>query len=364
MNEETSQTTTKPLPTNLKEVIAIIPESCYDNPTWKGLAYVFRDLVIYAVLLAALLSTDNMLFVLPLWALSGLVVSALFVVGHDAAHYALFKQKWLCDWAGRITMAPSMHIYASWQLGHNRIHHGFTVQEQRDFVWHPYSPADYEKLTSFQKLLHRLEWSWAGAGIYYLIEVWWRKMIVFQPPKNWVKPIRQDRVFLLGVILAGVAALAWFALSVKGFAGMDAVWYTAWLSFKVIVVPWFLFNYFIGAVVYLHHINPEIKWHDHQHWNKFKGQMEGTMVYRVKPKIIDFFIHKIMIHVPHHVDMRIPFYRLEEAAEHLKAHYPDTVKDVPLRLSDYVRFTRCCKLYDFEAEVWMNYKQQVVKRVA
>jgi len=282
---------------------------------------------------------------------------------HDAGHRALFKSKRMCDWVGRITMIPSMHIYSAWLLGHNRVHHGFTVQEERDFVWHPYTPEEYEQLSAFGKLMHKIEWSCFGAGIYYMIEVWWKKMIAFTPPPKWRKDINFDRVFLGSAVLAGIAGLfafTWFGAGITGFA---AIGYTAWLTFKVIVVPWVLFNYLIGGVVYLHHINPEIKWHDHDSWNKFKGQMEGTMIYRVKPRWMEFFLHKIMIHVPHHVDARIPFYKLDEAAEHLKKNFPDVVMDRPLNLWHYTQFTRKCKLYDFDREVWMDYKHRLPQGV-
>ncbi|MDG1088217.1 MAG: hypothetical protein P8P20_10800, partial [Acidimicrobiales bacterium] len=43
----------------------------------------------YFLIIAGLLSTDNWLLLFPLWALSGIVVASLFVIGHDAAHKAL-----------------------------------------------------------------------------------------------------------------------------------------------------------------------------------------------------------------------------------------------------------------------------------
>ena len=40
------------------------------------------------------------------------------------------------------------------------------------------------------------------------------------------------------------------------------------------------------------------------------------------PEGINFFLHWIMVHVPHHVDMRIPMYHLEDAAEAIEAAFP------------------------------------------
>ena len=80
------------------------------------------------------------------------------------------------------------------------------------------------------------------------------------------------------------------------------------------------------------------------------------MIFRVSPRVLNIFLHNIMIHLPHHVDTRIPFYNLEKAAEHIHDHYPGIVRDVPIRVRDYLRTTRVCKLYDFESELWVDYK--------
>ena len=63
-----------------------------------------------------------------------------------------------------------------------------------------------------------------------------------------------------------------------------------------------------------------------------------------------------MVHIPHHVDMRIPMYNLERAADAIKAAYPEVVHDEPLRFADFVRNTRRCKLYDFDAGTWLTYE--------
>ncbi len=65
--------------------------------------------------------------------------------------------------------------------------------------------------------------------------------------------------------------------------------------------------------------------------------------------------HNIFVHVPHHVDARIPFHQLPVAAEAIVGAYPDTVRSSRWSLGDYVRATRTCKLYDFELGRWLPY---------
>src|SRR5947209_20458646 len=78
---------------SLKPVLDVIPDEAYDNPTWKGLAYLARDLALYAVLVFVLIEVSNPFAVLALEFVMALVITGLFIVGHDVAHGALFKSK-------------------------------------------------------------------------------------------------------------------------------------------------------------------------------------------------------------------------------------------------------------------------------
>jgi len=295
-------------PTTLKPVLDVIPEHCYRRSTVRGLGLVARDFVVYGAAILGLLVTDRWYFVLPLWLAAGLATSGLFVLGHDAAHGALFDSGRLNAFIGRLTMLPSWHATEVWVFGHNRVHHGHTLRQGMDFVWHPSTVEEYQAMGRFARLVHRLEWSRFGAGVYYLHRVWFDKMLRFTPPARWKRQMRRDQLIVAAFVLGSLAALiAWMGPT----AG---VW--AWV--KVAVVPFLLFCQVIGWVVYVHHIDPETRWWPRREWNKFRGQVEGTTVLWGPPGW-ELFFHWIMVHLPHHVDMRIPCYRLPEAARAIQA---------------------------------------------
>ncbi|MHB1509463.1 MAG: fatty acid desaturase [Acidimicrobiales bacterium] len=336
---------------SLKPVLDVLPKSVYENPTWKGLSYFARDLVIYLGLVTALILVSNVAGALALDLAASLLVSALFIVGHDSAHGALFSSKRLNSIVGHVAMLPGGHVYEGWILGHNRVHHSYTVRQGFDFVWHPLTPAEFRALSARRRLLHRLEWSWAGAGLYYMHEVWWSKMIVGKVPHRWAKLVRRDRFFVLGYLLLSVGLLSWAGAAMTGtVAG------TIWLIVRVMVVPFLGFQYMIGSFVHVHHVQPDIRWWKRAEWTKFKGQMEGTTILRA-PRGYNFFLHWIMVHVPHHVDMRIPMYNLEAAAAAIEAAFPDTVHEGKLRFRDFVASSRKCKLYDFDEGKWLSYSE-------
>jgi omega-6 fatty acid desaturase (delta-12 desaturase) len=64
-----------------------------------------------------------------------------------------------------------------------------------------------------------------------------------------------------------------------------------------------------------------------------------------------------MVHIPHHVDMRIPCYRLPEAARAIAAAFPDDVDERRLSIRDFVASTRACKVHDFENGLWNGYPE-------
>lgn len=335
---------------SLKPVLDILPDAVYENPTWKGLAYLARDLVIYGAVVVGLVLVDNPLAVLALWFVGALVISGLFVIAHDAAHGALFASKRLNRVVGTIAMLPSWHVYEGWVLGHNRIHHAYTVREGFDFVWHPYTPAQYQAMSKPARLRHRIEWSWWGAGAYYLREVWWNKMIVGAPPARWRRAVRRDRV-----IVATFVVMASVVLAALGWSADGSVLGAVWMVLKVLVIPFLLFTFVIASFVHVHHIQPDIRWWPRREWTKWRGQMEGTTVLRARFGL-DFFFHWIMVHVPHHVDMRIPMYNLKAATDAIETAFPGSIHDEPLRFRDFVRNTRRCRLYDFEQGRWYTYR--------
>jgi omega-6 fatty acid desaturase (delta-12 desaturase) len=309
----------------------------------RGLGLLVRDLVVYGLAVWGLVSTDNPFLLVPLWLLAGVCVAGLFVLGHDAAHDALFDSSRLNSVVGRLAMLPSLHATSVWIFGHNRVHHGHTLKEGMDFVWHPLTVADYQDLGRFARLRHRVEWGPFGSGAYYFREVWWNKMVRFPKPKRWARRMRADQMLVAAFVGGTLAALV-------AFGGAGGVW--TWV--KVVVIPFLLFCQAIGWVVYVHHIAPDIRWWRRREWNRFRGQVEGTTILWGPPGW-DLFFHWIMVHLPHHVDMKIPCYRLPEAARAIAAAYPAQVVEGPISVRRYLRAVRACKLHDFDTGVWSGY---------
>ena len=58
--------------------------------------------------------------------LAPLMIGALFIIGHDAAHNSFTPYGWLNRLLGRLVLLPAWHPYTSWAYAHNTLHHGGT----------------------------------------------------------------------------------------------------------------------------------------------------------------------------------------------------------------------------------------------
>ncbi|MDG2303463.1 MAG: fatty acid desaturase [Candidatus Binatia bacterium] len=364
MNLETLETpvlsdATPPMVTNgvsqekrrtIRALARSIPKACYENPTWKGLLYLGRDLTVYALGTGLLLASSSVSLVLAGWFLTSLAIAALFVIGHDAAHGSLFKSPRLNYFVGQLAMLPSLHTFSVWAYGHNRVHHAFPGCEGLDFVWHPVTLEEYQKLSRWEKLRHRMDWSLFGAGTYYTREIWWNRLVNMPPPDKMERAFLRDRIAVTTFLVVMSVAVGWFGWAQTGTIG-GALW--TWT--KVLFVPWFMWNALIGWAVYIQHISPQMPWHTRRRWRKYAGQVETTCNY-VMPLWLNFFWHNIFVHVPHHVDPRIPFYNLPDAAKALNKADSDVSQSYPYRFREYFDSTKHCKLYDFEREAWTDYQ--------
>ena len=64
-----------------------------------------------------------------------------------------------------------------------------------------------------------------------------------------------------------------------------------------------------------------------------------------------------MVHLPHHVDVRIPFYHLKHAYEDLKKQYSDQMFEYRFRWSTIWGIFKQCKLYDYHLGKWYTFSE-------
>lgn len=320
---------------------SIRPE-CYQRSTPKALFSYAFDGLLYLAAIAGIWLVPYWWAQLLLGLVAGSAVAFMFVWAHDAAHGALFENRHLAEVLGTLFMLPSFNMYRLWAFGHNRVHHGFTSLSSVDWIWRPLTPQEYRQKNAWQKMIYRLERSPYTCALHYLLRVWWPGMIRFKADQ------KNRRAFTLSKLLTALffvifSVVSWWMAGAMGF-------------FAAVLLPFLVFNYYIALFVFLHHTHPNIPFFtEKEEWSQAIGQLYCSTVVRCS-KISEMLIHNILIHAPHHVDPRIPFYHLEAAYADLRKAYGQYVHEMRFSFKEVRHIFRACKLYDYESRQWMSFR--------
>ena len=330
---------------NLNTVRTAISEACYRRSSVRAFAAYARDLALYLGAMAGVFACETLWAKLLFGVLAGCAVAFMFVWAHDAAHGALFENDRVAELFGTLFMLPSLNVYRLWCHGHNRVHHGFTSFSPIDWIWRPMTPHEYAAAGRARRFVYRLERSPYTCALHYLLQVWWPGMVRFQPdPKA-----RDRRMVIFDKWATFAFALVGSVLAWRfggGLAGVAAA----------IVVPFIVFNYFIALFVYLHHTHPDVPYFDHRpEWSNTIGQVYCSLLVRCS-RLSEALVHNIMIHVPHHVEPRIPYYHLVRAYTDLKREYGEFMHEYRFRWATVRMIFARCKLYDFDKQVWYTFR--------
>lgn len=277
-------------------------------------------------------------------------IARLFIIGHDACHQSLTANRSLNKWLGRLVFLPSLTPFKLWELGHNMAHHGFTNLRGKDYVWAPFSPAEFAQLPHARQWLERYYRSGCGHWLYYLVELWWKKL--FFPSRREVGGSRS--LFMGDCLAVSVFGVAWVgALIAAAYATQQSAWLLVGLGF---VLPFVLWNGLMGFVIYVHHTDPQVCWYqDGTAWAKAQPHLTATIHIQF-PRLIGAVLHNIMEHPAHHLDMTIPLYQLRAAQKQLDALVPGQILKRPFSWRQYWACTQTCKLFDYEAGQWVSFR--------
>jgi acyl-lipid omega-6 desaturase (Delta-12 desaturase) len=283
----------------------------------------------------------------------------LFEVGHDACHGSYTPNAAVNRWIGRLAFLPSLHVYSLWRLAHNHLHHGYSNLRGKDFVWVPLTKAEYDALTWWQRGLQRFyrHHSGLGIGAYYVIELWYPRLIV--PRREHLRaslPGLGIDMFLMGAFV-GLVAAATVATAWATAAPGEAVLPAALARFAgALIVPFLYTAAMIGFVVYFNHTHPDIPWYrDAATWNFARAQMEETTCLRFRLGGYVFGIEGIMSHTVHHIDPRVPLYHLRQARDCISRILGPLLIDYRFSLRECMAIMRACKLYDYHDQCWMTF---------
>lgn len=289
--------------------------------------------------------------------LAGVFIANLAIIGHDAVHRSFTRLGWLNRVIGTLAFLPALHPYSRWEHHHNRVHHIYTAQIGVDNAFSPMTPDQYRAASPGSRLYYRFMRSLAGQPFFYMVEIWLPKM--FMPTPTEAKSFRKADWIDLGIVYA------WLLVFILGLAGMAYAYFGenfgAALSNAALfgfLIPFLVWNLFISFVTIVQHTSPRARWiMPTGRPSTYEQKLNGT-VHVGFPEIMDWFFHRVMQHLAHHVNPVIPLYVLKEAEKQVIATAPETPVIERWTPLYHWRLTRDCKLYDPEKDCWCAFDLQ------
>lgn len=244
--------------------------------------------------------------VLALAVLAAGFVVRLFIIQHDCGHGSFFRSKAANDWTGFFCGIVTFTPYANWARQHAGHHATWNNLDRRHTGVDIYSTcvtlAEYEALTPRQQFLMRL----TRMTPIYLVLIPPLVFLVlyrlpFDTPRAWVRERRSvhlNNAMLLGVFVAMGIPL--------GFVNV-----------LLVQVPITAFAAIIGVFLFsIQHRFETTLWARREDWNALDASLQGSSFLKLGP-VLRWFTGNIGYHHIHHLNSRVPNYRLQAAHEDL-----------------------------------------------
>ncbi len=310
-----------------RELILASKEFAVESPVRSWL-----ELLITLAALAGTLSLifliDSILVRIPLSVLCGLLYVRLFVIYHDYRHRAILKNSGLATilmkFIGLWVLAPEQ----IWNRSHEHHHNNNSKLTMSGIGSYPtISKTRFNTLTPQQRTLYLINRHPLTILVGYLtLFIYWLNL------KSFMESPRRHFDSLGSLLLHGSAiALIWI------YAGLA----TALLAW---IVPFFIMSAMGAYLFYCQHNFPGARFAEGQQWSYINAALQSTSFMVMSP-VMRWFTASIGFHHVHHLNSRIPFYRLEEALHTMpELHGAGTTSWNPLEVY------RCLRLKVWDEE--------------
>ena len=298
---------------SLSKIIRKIPKPCFTKDPVKAYGFLVRDLALAAALTYGILALQSWLFAPLLSLVLGCVLTGLFVIGHDAGHGSFSNSPKVNRFVGHLTSIPVLWPYDVWRLSHDH-HHRWTHHAEKEIAWRPLTVDEYAALAPWKRAFYRISRTggfFLASALYQYFYVLDAKNGVFFDPEDAAK-LKFSLRLTLAYSLVYLGAVVWAG----GLYGLIFLF----------LIPQLVYQFWLSTFTLLHHTSPENKLLSADVWSPERAQL--TMSVQIHfPGWVDWLTHDISWHVPHHVSVGIPHYRLRDAHRALRYAYPEHVQE-------------------------------------
>lgn len=239
----------------------------------------------------------------PLWIIllsipTGLFLVRIFILFHDCTHQSFFASKKWNTIAGYIFGIMTFTPYRIWQAEHNR-HHGAVGNLDRrgtGDVW-TMTVEEYVESSGWKRFVYRI---YRNPFFLFVIAPFFLFAVLHRLPSRNFKGGK----YFVSRLVTNAALLAIFLL----------VTFTLGINYYLLIQLPVLFVASVSGVwlFFIQHQFEEVYWEHHEDWDFVKAAIEGSSFYKL-PLVLDWMTGHIGFHHIHHLNSRIPNYRLRQS---------------------------------------------------
>lgn len=314
------------------ELILATKPYAMDN-TLRSWWVILSTTALLAAAVVGTLQAPHLLLRLGCSVLTGLLLLRLFVIYHDQQHHAILPKSKAAEGFMRVFGILSLSPSSIWRSSHNHHHNHNSKIKGSHIGSYPIMTRDH-----FEKARKSARWLYLFMRhpltiLFGYLTVFLHGMclrpFVMKPREHWD---------CLIAVVAHFGIAAWLLLSFG---------WQAWLLTQVI--PHFIASAIGSYLFYAQHNFPSVSFYDKSGWTYDRAALESSSYLKTGP-VMAWFSANIGYHHIHHLNARIPFYRLPEVL----AAIPELRNPKVTSLSP-VEIYRCLRL-----KVWDVKQQRMV----
>jgi omega-6 fatty acid desaturase (delta-12 desaturase) len=262
----------------------------------------------------------------------------LFIIQHDCGHGSFFTSRVARDVVGFSIGVLTLTPYQYWRRTHAYHHAHSGDLDFRGFGdVDTLTVSEYRSLTPGRRLAYRLyRHPLVLFGIGPLFHFVVKHRYPWDIPRDWTQSWRSVW-WTNGALVALVGGI---------------VWMIGWRDFLLVHFPVTAVTTSVGVwLFYVQHQFEDTYWHRHEDWDYFDAALKGSSLLAL-PKPLQWITGNIGIHHVHHLNSRIPNYRLQECMDAV----PEFQEVTRLSVRDAARLARLT-LWDEEAKRLVSFRQ-------
>ncbi|MDP4084808.1 MAG: fatty acid desaturase [Bacillota bacterium] len=315
---------------NLKKQVAPFENSTVKESIWQILNTIGPFLFSWYLAYKCLSISYGLTLVFAVIAAGFLIRT--FIIFHDCTHYSFFKNRKVNRIIGTLTGVLTLFPFDQW--GHDHaIHHATSGNLDKRGVGDIWvlTVEEYIKASTWLKIAYRLyrnPFVMFGLGPIYVF------LLKNRFNHKGAKRKERNNTYLTNILIL------FFAVVLSLLIG--------WENFLLVQAPIFLISGSLGIwLFYVQHTFENSYYEGDRDWEYVKAAVEGSSFYKL-PRVLQWLTGNIGFHHVHHLNPRVPNYRLE------KAH------DQTLPLHSVPKITLSTSLRSLKFRLWDEEKENFV----